>query len=321
MDASPIAPASPLPLPQGLRPAIRLFIAVGCALALVLAIGAYLVVFSVAPIKERHVEALSQGQQTLDVPLMTLYTAPPIPGAGVESSVWWNISSANPGPSTTYRFGWNLTSQEDEPVRFIFNSTLLDRGAGPFQGSDDGVLFYPAGVCRAECTRAGQGTGASGPDGVRLVVYEVWQLKYAVRRVTEVTGTQATSFLEVDFAFARIQSVGDSMPAANVTDPNSNQRASLGIHRQGAGSRVTWSVQGLASAPEVPDLFRNQVITVTFDAGRLGTLSARLDSEYSWSSADDYSLSFSASTETTIRVSIDLRFGSLFIDYVEWPHP
>lgn len=322
MDASaaPAASPSPVPRPRLLGPRVRLVLALGCALALVLAMGAYVVIFSGGPppAMERHVEFLSQGQQDLNVPIMTLYTAPPIPGATVDSTVSWKYSSARSGPSTTYRFHWNVTSPENEPVRFGLNSSLLDRDTGSFEGIDNGALFHPAGPCPEGCTRTERGVEAGGPAGVRQVVYEMWQLRYAVRRVTEVVGTQATSFLEVDFAFDRIQSNSDSMPAAGIADPAPDQRASLGVWRLPAGNWVKLSAQGQTS---VPNLFRNLVTAITFDAGRLGTLSARLDSQYSWSPADDYSLSFSASTDATVEYSIDLRFGSLLIDYVAWPYP
>lgn len=319
MDPSTIPPSSISPRPGGPRPAALMVIALACAVPLVLALSLHVVRPSAGPpdTAQQRVEVLGRGLEDLDVPLMALYTAPPMPGATVDSTATWNYSSALSGPSTTYRFQWNSTTVGGRPVRFLFNNSLLDGDSGSFHGTADGLLFYPAGPCRAGCIRTGQGVGI-GPAGVRQVVYERWQLTYVVFNVTEVSPAGTTSFLEVHFAFARLLVVSEPMPAANTTYPGPSDLARLGIHRLDAGSELSMSVRDQTL---VPNLFRNRVTTIAFDAGPLGSLSAHLDSEYSWSLADDHSLSFSASTEATIQYSIDLRFGSLLIEYVPWPYP
>lgn len=315
MDASRIPASPPPPRPRGPRPVFLAVVAVGCALLLILAISAYVVLVPMGrPALVRHVEVLGHGMKDLEIPIMTLYTAPPITGARVDSSVSWAIASTHLGPSTTYRFQWSPTSQGTLPVRFVLNSTFsdLDGGGRVFSAIDNGFLYYPAGTCGAGCTRIGTETGLGGA-GIQHVVYEKWQLRYAVLNVTEVLGPSRTSFLEVEFSFVRSGSVGSPMPAANISRPGPDDLAALFIARVEAGGTIGLSVQGLTA---VPNLFRNRVTTVAFDAGRLGSLSARLDSQYNWSSADDYRLSFSASTNATIQFSIDLRFGSLLIDNV-----
>lgn len=268
------------------------------------------------PTLERETEVLGRGLVDLDVPIMTLYTAAHIPGETVNTSVSWAVRSIHGGPSTTYVFQWSLLSQASLPVRFVLNSTFSNPNLGiiPSGAVEDGFLYQPAGACAAGCTSTGLDTGLGGP-GVQYVYYAKWRLNYTVLSVTEGQGSARVSFLEVDFWLKPMETVGSPMPAANVSKPGPQELAPFFSATLPAESSISVSVQGQTF---VPNLFRHNGTTVAFDAGRLGSLGARLGSQYRWSSADDYRLSFSASTDTSIQLYVDLRFGSLLLEYA--PH-
>ena len=145
------------------------------------------------------------------------------------------------------------------------------------------------------------------------VVHVIWKMTYAVLNVTETSGAARSSFLEVDYSLSPMGSVGEPMPAANVSRPSAKDLASVAIENVPAGNQITISARGL---PQVPNVFSHDATTAAFDAGRLGTLTARLTTQYSWSSVDDYRLSFSTTTNVSLQFFLDLRFGSLLIEYI-----
>jgi hypothetical protein len=259
-------------------------------------------------------EVLGRGDMIMDVPIMTLYTAPPLAGQSVASNVTWSIRSTHNGPSTTYHVGWTLLSGPDVPVRFVLNSTFSDPNAGSIGPSErrDEFSYYPAGTCGLGCTDLGVDQQVGG-FGLAYVVHVIWKMTYAVLNVTEIFGSARSSFLEVDFSLTPVGSVGEPMPAANVSRPTPEDLAPVAIENIPAGNQITISASGL---PAVPNVFSHDATTAAFDAGRLGTLSARLTTQYSWSSVDDYRLSFSATTNVSLQFFLDLRFGSLLIEYV-----
>jgi hypothetical protein len=299
----------------GLSRAFAMLLAAGCAVALVVALGVFHILVPLrAPSSVRSTELLGRGDMILHVPIMTMYTAPPLPGQSITSNVTWSVRSTHNGPSTSYHLGWKVLSGPAVPVRFVLNSTFSDPNAGstgPSEGRDE-FSYYPAGTCGLGCTDRGLDQRVSGP-GVADVVYVIWKLTYAVLNVTETSGAAHSSFLEVDFSLSPMGSVGEPMPAANVSRPSAKDLASVAIENIPAGNQLTISARGL---PAVPNIFRHDATTAAFDAGRLGTLTARLTTQYSWSSVDDYRLSFSATTNVSLQFFLDLRFGSLLIEYV-----
>ncbi len=288
-------------------------ILVASALGLLVALagGAIFVLYSQPPTTTRQVEVLSHGFADLEVPLMTLFTAPQIPKQSVDSYVNWSVGSTHAGPSTTYALEWGLSAPSSLPVRFVFNASSSDTRLAP-DTSPNRFLFHPAGVCGVGCSQTGITHGAGGA-GVQDVFYQTWRMNYTVLRITGTVGSTQTSSLEVDFSLSPGSSFGVPMPAANVTVPGPAEVAALGTVKVSAGEKVWMSVHG-SSAPS--NVFYHNASAVTFDAGVLGSLSAQLSSRYEWSSVDDYVLSFSSSTTAWIEYFFDLRFGSLLIRYV-----
>jgi len=272
----------------------------------------------VIPAHTRQSVVLAHGHSSLDVPLMTMYTAPKIPNGQVDSWVNWTVASTRSGPSTTYLFDWNLLSKPSQPVQFVLNVSAGTEDSG-FRASDatpSGFAYLPQGTCSGTCILRSVTQGA-GPAGVHALYYEIWRMNYTVRRITDTYESTQTTLLEVEFSITRWGGVGDSLPLANVTMPGAGNLLDVAVYRAAASSWISLSARGV---PSVPDFFRNKAATVTFDAGSEGSLVAELTSRYRWSSVDDYVLSFKASQDTTIRYLFDLRFGSLLIEYVMPPN-
>src|SRR5206468_11927569 len=90
----------------------------------------------------------------LHVPIMTMYTAPPLPGQSIASNVTWSIRSTHNGPSTAYVPGWRLLSGPGVTVRFVLNTTSSDPNPGSIGPSEtrDEFSYYPARPCARGCT-------------------------------------------------------------------------------------------------------------------------------------------------------------------------
>ena len=308
-------PVEPSPLSPSESPRSRRFailVAGILGLALVLAGGLVFLLYSQPPTLTRHIEVLSHGFADLEVPLMTLYTAPAIPGETVDSYVNWSVGSTHAGPSTTYALEWELRSPSSLPVRFAFNASSSDPGLA-VDTTANGFLYHPAGLCGVGCSQTGITRGA-GSAGVQDLFYQIWRMNYTVLRITVTVGSQRTSSLEVNFSLSPGRSIGTPLPAANVTHPGPADLApGPGIVNVSAGEKIAVSVQGTSGSTRV---FRHNASVVTFDAGVLGSLTGQLSTRYQWSSADDYVLSFSSTTNAWIEFLYDLRFGSLLIRYV-----
>ena len=305
-------PVTPNPPPTSERPRALVVLAASVlGLALVLAGGLVFFLYSQPPPTTRQVDVLSHGFADLEVPLMTLYTAPAIPGESVESYVNWSVGSTHAGPSTTYALEWELRSPSSLPVRFAFNASSADPGLA-VDTTANGFLYHPAGVCGDGCSQTGITRGA-GSAGVQDLFYQIWRMNYTVLRITVTVGSHRTSSLEVNFSLSPGPGIGTPLPAANVTLPGPADLApGPGIVNVSANEKIWVSVQGSGST----SVFRHNASVVTFDAGVLGSLTAQLSTRYQWSSADDYVLSFFSSTNAWIEFLYDVRFGSLLIRYV-----
>jgi hypothetical protein len=291
---------------------------IAVVLAVVMAGSTAVLLSSRLPAYSRTSVVVGHGRATLDVPLMTLYTAPKIAGAQVESWVNWSVASTQSGPSTMYVFQWSALRQPSLPVRFILNSTTENRNLGTLAPGSiaDGFVFYPAGTCSGRCNSTGSVFGAGGA-GIYDVLHQIWRLDYTVRRFTEVFGSTPKSYLEVEFSIALLQGIGESLPAANVTLPGPGDVLEApGFTNLSAYSKVTLSTRATYSSPLT---FRNNVTTLAFDAGPQGIVTAQLTSRFQWSSVDNYVLSYMISKQVWVRTLFDLRFGSLLIEYVPPP--
>src|SRR5207244_5602758 len=108
---------------------------------------------------------LAHGRTYIDVPLTTLYTAPPRAGETVNTRVevsylpgfWSDNHSATPPAFIEYR--WSSVSGTDLPVRFVMGPSFpMDQRAQSSGGGKGRVFrFYPAGGVRGvSCSRVVQ---------------------------------------------------------------------------------------------------------------------------------------------------------------------
>src|SRR5437879_5755079 len=107
--------------------ALVVTIAIIVTLAVVVSGSAVVRFYSKIPVSSRQVLEVGHGRSSLAVPLMTMYTAPKIPYAQVESSANWSVASTRTGPSTTYLFQWSLLAylsiprSEERRVEKVYN--------------------------------------------------------------------------------------------------------------------------------------------------------------------------------------------------------
>src|SRR2546430_5110616 len=292
-----------------------MLLAVGCAVALIVALGVIDIFMPLrSPSSVRSTEFLGRGDMILHVPIMPWAAPPPVPGQSIASTVPWSIRSTHNGPSTAYVLGWRLLSGPGVTVRFVLNTTFSDPNAGSIGPSEtrDEFSYYPAGTCGLGCTERGLEQEVGGL-GVADVVHVIWKMTYAVLNVTETSGAARSPVLEIDYSLSPMGSVGEPMPAANVSRPSAKDLASVAIENVPAGNQITISARGL---PPGPNAFSNDAATAGVDAGRRGTLTARLTTQYSWSSVDDYRLSFSTTTNVSLQFFLDLRLVSLLIESI-----
>src|SRR5256885_11305028 len=124
--------------------ALVVTIAIIVTLAVVVSGSAVVLFYSKIPVSSRQVLEVGHGRSSLAVPLMTMYTAPKIPYAQVESSANWSVASTRTGPSTTYLFQWSLSTHLSIPVRFVLNATTEDQNFGAFALGSTADGFFQA---------------------------------------------------------------------------------------------------------------------------------------------------------------------------------
>jgi hypothetical protein len=309
------------------------------ALAVVLA--TILLVGPRAPWEEA---VLARGRTYLDVPLTTVYTAPPVENATVNTSVdvsyssglWLSASSGVPPSSVFYR--WFAPSGTDLPVRFVLQSSFPSDRASHFVESTDAFDYFPAGLMPTP-----QGGGSPSyvnasveGAGVQYVLMTKWAMDYTVRKMGVFQGLAPSSFLEVDYTLSVLDAGSvHLLTSTNVTAPAAADLvASAAPRLLDAGvpaslGGLSYSVDSRAPFQDYEPFYYNDT-TVALDAGPLGTLQTRLGSQSEWSTTcanmtqcwptAAYTLSLSVSNHTVwFQVYLDRRFGSLLLEYVPPP--
>ena len=152
---------------------------------------------------------LAHGRTYIDVPLATLYTAPPRADRTVNTSAdvsyqtgfWLDDHSAVPPPSIEYR--WSSVSGTDLPVRFVMGPSFpLDQGSQFTDGNGNRFSFYPTGGMphvSESSPLSPLNVSAVGP-GNRSVAVTKWAMDYTVRKMAVLQGLIRTNFLEVDYS-------------------------------------------------------------------------------------------------------------------------
>ncbi len=265
-----------------------------------------------------HVTArLANGTTLLDVPLMTLYTAPAYQNHGFSTNVSLSMSSRFGGPSTSLSLRWGNVTGTAEPVRFALAPTIGESlGTAFVQGPENGFLALPAG----NCTQPGcvQRWGIEDPNpGDQSAYHEHWLMNYSVVRMAATVDGVSESWIQVNYSLEALAGfVGDPLPAANVTLPSAadlSPAVLINSYNMTKGQTTAALVEVHSMAlPYAP--FRHTLPLVAIDAGVVGNLTASLTSEFDWGPTETLWLGWSITAAhdgpLTATYSIDLRFGS-----------
>jgi len=289
---------------------------------------------------------LAHGRTYLDVPLTTLYTAPPRTNDTVNTSAevsylsgfWLDDHSAVPPPSIEYR--WSSVSGTDLPVRFVMGPSFpVDPRSQFADGNGNRFNFYPAGgMPRLSESSAVSplNVSAVGP-GSRSVAVTKWAMDYSVRKMAVMQGLIRTNFLEVDYSLTVVNR-GFVLPlsGSNVTSPApADLVASGGPVSVSPGRPIVIDGNGFSRDSRPPftayEPFYYNLTRIGLDTGSAGVLRVGLSSMNAWfavceggqppcSFQADYWLHVSPSNSPLwFQVYVDRRFGSLLIEYVPTP--
>jgi hypothetical protein len=323
----PTSPTPPQPASSSRR---RTWLAVLAIVALLVLASATVYVAYVAPSRSSpinipaHVtDYLSNGSILLDVPLMTIYTAPALQNQGLETNVSLSMSSAYGGPSTTFTFLWGDIRGTNESVRFVLTPTVGSSQSTAFDnGPVNGFLAFPGGnrISPGESQRWGSEDATAG---MQAVVHELWRMNYGVTRNAATVIGVPQSWIEVNYSLLSLLGFGgDPLPAANVSLPRASDLLPVGgimNYNLSEGDVVGELAEvhnfGLPASP-----FRHTLPAITLDAGAAGLLTVTLSSEFRWGPAESNWLGWTLTPAHTgslrVRYSVDTRFGSLTVQFL-----
>jgi hypothetical protein len=325
------------------RPSRRLKL-VAVILVVVVIVGPLLVVLG--PWYPWEEAVLAHGRTYIDVPLTTLYTAPPPANQTVNTSAevsyltgfWLDEHSGVPPPSI--QFQWSSVSGTDLPVRFVMGPSFpVDPRSQFLDDNRNRFSFYPAGGMPhpSEASPFSPlNVSAVGP-GNRSVAVTKWAMDYAVRKMAVLQALIRTNFLQVDYSFTVVNR-GFVLPLSdsNVTSPTSADLVASGSPLSiGPGRPMVINGNAFSRDSRSPysvyEPFYYNLTRISLDAGSAGVLQFGLSSRNAWEAVcehaqppcrfqADYWLHLSTSNSPTwFQVYVDRRFGSLLIEYVPAP--
>ena len=343
-SSDPGPPASPVPSRRRRKWTIGLGVLL---ITLAVVIPTVLVVGPTAP----WVEAvLAEGRLYIDVPLSTMYTVPTLPDSTAGTSAEVSFTSGNVTclwNETSHRgscggrwgdsllYDWSVVSGADMPVKFVMRPQPSRSDANrrfDFDGRN-GFIFYPAGPQRISSYSVGASvpppvasylnTSQGGPGRSSVFVLK-WAMDYTVRKMGVFQGLAPTSYLEVEYRLTVLDRGSVlTLPAANVSLPSSTDLWTPDASISSV-PRTTWGIDamGILSSFRLPPppvtygsdkpYFGYDLRSITIDAGAGGQLSVRLTSHYYWSYA---ATKFSWNETARFRASLDMRFGSVLLEY------
>jgi hypothetical protein len=313
-------------------------------LVAVVIVGPVLVILNGNPWEEA---VLAHGRTYLDVPLTTLYTAPPRTGGTVNTSVevsylpgfWSDNHSATPPAFIGYR--WSSVSGTDLPVRFVMGPSFPMDQTSQFSADGKGswFTFYPAGGMPrvSESSVFSPLNISAGGPGNRSVALTKWAMDYTVRKMAVLQGVIRTNFLQVDYSLTVVNR-GFVLPLSdsNVTSPTSADLVASGSPvLVGPGRLMVINGNQFSRDSRAPfttyEPFYYNLTRIGLDAGSAGVLRVGLSSMNAWVAVckhaqppcwfqADYWLHLSTSNGPVwFQVYVDRRFGSLLIEYVPAP--
>lgn len=269
----------------------------------------------------REVAILGNGSMILDVPLMTMYSAPRLPVKGFATSVEVSFASFSAAPSSKFSFQWALQSKTDLPVRFVLETSSATGAFTPVlvAGPGNDFAVYPAGLCVSPCiaNREVTSTELVGNQGL---ISAKWEMKYTVGLMAQSREFGGGRWLQVNYVLHPIAlSFGVSLPYANVTSPAPSDLVAVDgpVHLTSVPG-VSWRYNvSVHDFPQAPTPSRYSLPAVVLHAGSMGDLVAVLSSTFAWNSAGDDRLGLSGTdgVDVTLQFYVDTRFGSLLVQY------
>lgn len=251
-------------------------------------------------------DLLGRGNITLTLPLMPLYLPIPAPNNVTFTSKVWYTDLGTVSSNITYT--WGDVEGTQLPVLFVLSSETGNPEPGPMDGFR---LHLPC-----KCPGVGVSVGISEPYTFAAVVYH-GILNYNVWLGTPAPPLEFARFLLIDTSL-RGQVYYDAVPSpdpfVNVTPP---QPSDLLLVQDS----IDTSVGGWAFGVGVHNVdlpvseFHMTLERVTFDAGPLGAIGARLTSSFAWNEATDYTIQIESLTghlNLLLRLYVDRRFGALY---------
>ena len=314
-------------------------------IVLAVAIPTILVVGPKAPWLEA---VLGQGRVIMDIPLTTIYTAPPLPNgtASTTANVSFNSGYLTCLINETTRYGvcdgptpsilayrWSLVSGTELPIRFVMSPEPSSNDTHRhFDAGGDSLEYFPAGPYVVHSYPVGavvpspplnyQNVSLEGV-GQASVLVSKWAVDYTIRKFGVFSGLTATSYLEVDYNVT-VLDAGTvlRLPAANVSAPSSSdlwvptQSLTLPANQEGGSTGIGVLSSFRVPPPPVPygnpPYFRYNLTPVSMDAGSIGSISVRLQS---FQEDAFETLHFSWDRTVQFHLYLDMRFGSVLLAY------
>jgi len=273
------------------------------------------------PALARQVAILGNGSMILDVPLMTMYSAPRLSVKGFATSVEVSFASFSAAPSSKFSFQWALQSKTDLPVRFVLEADSVGGALTPafVAGPGNDFAVYPAGLCVFPCIAIREVTSTELVGNQGLISAK-WEMKYTVGLMVQSREFGGSRWLQVNYVLRPLAlSFGVSLPYANVTSPVPSDLIAVGdpVHLM-YGPGVSWQYNlSVRDFPQAPTPSRHSLPMVILHAGSVGDLVAVLSSTFAWNSAGDDRLGLSGTdgVDVTLQFYVDNRFGSLLVRY------
>jgi len=314
-------PAPPAPTGRGRPRSVLGVLSVLVVLLLATGLGVYYFVWTgpvnVAP----HVaKALGNGSAFFDLPFLMLYTAPPLAVKGFATSSNASYISYPDRPSANFTLTWSNVTGTSLPVVFSFTSSNVTARALTFVPGPDGkVRLLPAGVCTSPCTSDTIGYGDTNTGSMGVVAVSV-AMGYNVTEMTSTVNSVHATWIQVAYTLTIIHfNAGVPPPFANATAPTPADLVPVGpavplSYPKGS----SWSYdQNVHDLNLLSQSFANSLGPISIRTPG-ASLNTTLSCTFAWGPNSDYHIRLSGTNGAlvTLQFYVDLRFGSLTVQYV-----
>ncbi len=170
------------------------------------------------------------------------------------------------------------------------------------------------------CSGNGLSLSLSTPYTLGAVVFDA-VLNYTVWRATPAPPLERAAFLLIDSVITGrlwAEAVLPLISRVNITLPRAEDLLLVEDSVNASAVGIAYNSSLSVHLLDLPlSVFHMTLPRVTFDAGPLGRVSARLTSTFSWNAASDYIVSISSpqrehAVYVTYRLYLDARFGALY---------